>query len=360
MGISLAQVTHLQKLNNKVDSSSNHQAIAELELVCPKCKEEIEHSKTQFYCASCDISYPILFGIPDFRLRSDQYLSLEDERKKALRLYEKGKEATFIELLEFYYSITDDVPDDLSKRYITYNLNAPKQSQTILNALNPQYDYSLLDLGCGSGGTLEASSENYKTIVGVDIALRWLVIANKRLTEQGIEANLICADVENLPFKSSSFDHIIANDLIEHVYDISMTSREITNTLNDGGEIWLTATNRYFPGPNPSTRVWAIGLIPKFARTWLLKLIRGVDSLRFIHLVSPIEIKNYFKSSLQLTYFGPKTVSTDSNIDYPLQDQVLMRLYQFFVRFKDMKVVLFYCGPAFEMIFTKNKFTSKE
>ncbi len=61
-------------------------------------------------CAKCRQSYPILFGIPDFRLQGDRYLSLEDERAKASKLHAFAEDHDFRELVAFYYSITDDVP----------------------------------------------------------------------------------------------------------------------------------------------------------------------------------------------------------------------------------------------------------
>ena len=61
------------------------------EFVCPRCKGELAANSTSYRCDRCAITYPVLFGIPDFRLRSDRYLSLEDERAKARLLYEFGQ-----------------------------------------------------------------------------------------------------------------------------------------------------------------------------------------------------------------------------------------------------------------------------
>ena len=331
-----------------------------LELVCPKCKGKLRQSEMEYYCGKCDKTFPILFGIPDFRLRSDQYLSLEEERLKAQRLFDKSKNISFIELLEYYYSITDDVPKELAKRYIAYNLSAVKQGELILSKLDDDQCRSLIDVGCGAGGTLVAAGGHFEQIVGVDIALRWLVIAQKRLMELGINAQLICADVEKLPFKSSSCDLIVANDLLEHVHDVSKSSKELISTLGNNGKIWISASNRYFIGPNPSTRMWAIGFMPKSLRTWLLNTVRGVDSLRFIHLVSPYEIKKYFNPTLKLTHFGPKSIPDSLDADYPFIDQLLIKIYQVLQNVKLIKLVLFYAGPAFEMIFTKNKPTMRK
>ena len=56
--------------------------------MCPACRSAVEERDQGFGCRRCGREYPILFGIPDFRLRGDRYLSLEDERAKAGKLHD--------------------------------------------------------------------------------------------------------------------------------------------------------------------------------------------------------------------------------------------------------------------------------
>ncbi len=44
----------------------------------------------------------------------------------------------------------------------------------------------LLDLGCGSGSFLASVGASGRIVAGVDIALRWLIVARKRLDEEGL------------------------------------------------------------------------------------------------------------------------------------------------------------------------------
>src|SRR6516165_6502172 len=81
--------------------------------VCPRCKGALATEPSYYRCRCCGNSYPVLFGIPDFRARSDRYLSLEEERDKARRLFEFGEHASFRELVQYYYSITSDLPDSM-------------------------------------------------------------------------------------------------------------------------------------------------------------------------------------------------------------------------------------------------------
>ena len=91
-------------------SSETEQVTPETSFACPACKGGLDYSHDVYTCASCEQQYPVLFGIADFRLRSDRYLTLEQERDKARRLNEFAQTASFDELLAHYYEITDDVP----------------------------------------------------------------------------------------------------------------------------------------------------------------------------------------------------------------------------------------------------------
>ncbi|WP_144276111.1 methyltransferase domain-containing protein [Cycloclasticus zancles] len=329
-------------------------------LVCPKCKLGLNEMEQAYQCTACDMTFPVLFGIPDFRLRSDKYLTLQQERDKAERLFEKSKELSFNELVEFYYQITDDVPIELSRRYTAYVLNAPFQAGPLIDSLEPNKSTVLLDVGCGSGGLLQAANGIYVATIGVDIALRWLVIAKKRLDEAGVQSTLICADVENLPFKDKSIDHVVANDVLEHVYNINAALKEMSRQLKNNGKLWVSGSNRFFIGPNATTRLWGIGLFPKGIRTWLLVKIRGIDSLRYIHLISPLRIRKMLLGHFSLLNAGPKKVILSSTKNYPFQDRILISIYQKLTTFGPLRHLLFLLGPAFEMTFIKNNIKTKD
>ena len=165
---------------------------------------------------------------PHFRLRSDRYLSLEDERAKARRLYEFGQSASIEELVQFYYSLSDDLPHNMALRYQAATIAASERAQHIVRDLAPKPESDILvELGCGTGGLLVSAQGCYRAIYGVDIALRWLVVCKKRLQENNMTATLVCADVEALPFPSGRFTQAAAADLVEHVYDVDSTVREI-------------------------------------------------------------------------------------------------------------------------------------
>lgn len=257
-------------------------------LVCPQCQGALAESRDSFACSRCGRRYPVLFGIPDFRLDGDRYLSLAEERAKAQKLADRAGAATFEQLVDYYYSITDDVPPGLARAYAAYVHDAPSRAAMVLGRLGDAAPGGrLLDIGCGSGGLLLAARGRFAETVGVDIALRWLVICRKRLLDGGVPARLICADLHALPFAPAGFDCAVAMDVVEHTVDPDAAIAQISGQLKPGGRLWLSASNRFGIGPHPTVGLWGIGFLPAWLRTRLLRWRRGVDSLRNVTLVSP-------------------------------------------------------------------------
>tara|TARA_R110002111_G_scaffold77918_1_gene123673 strand:+ start:6922 stop:7953 length:1032 start_codon:yes stop_codon:yes gene_type:complete len=325
--------------------------------VCPQCRDRLTKQPDNYLCSDCKREYPIIFGIADFRIRSDPYLSLQEERAKAKRLATEI-EQSFSAMLDYYYEITDDVPPVLATRYKAYHYNGPKQARQSLARLGIASDDVVLDVGCGTGGALIAAAENCSHIYGMDIALRWLVICQQRLKEQGITATLVCADIEASPFPDEYFSKITATDLLENVYSVDKTLVALGRLLKADGKLWLAGSNKFCLGPHPSTRLWAIGYFPGKLRSRLVKRLRGVDSLRFINLISPGRIIRYAKRIGLYTHtLSPRMVALDEDGHYPAIDRLLIKTYVVVARLPLLRQLLIWVGPAFEMILRKSPYS---
>lgn len=325
--------------------------------VCPRCKGALGGELSCYRCDHCGSNYPILFGIPDFRIRSDRYLSLEEERDKARRLFEFAEHAPFTELVRYYYSITSDLPDNMARRYQASILAGTDRAKSILQELTPQGDSDLLvDIGCGTGGLLLAAQGKFRGIYGVDIALRWLVIAQKRLRENNAVAALVCADAEAMPFQSQSFAKAVAVDLIEHVYDVDNAIREIGEILRPRGVLWLSAVNRYCVGPHPLAGVWAVGFLPTSLRSRMLKKLKGIDLLRFANMVSPGEISRLLRRrGFVVLQVMPKRVDGVDVNAYSTLERNLIALYRSALGIPLFRRILLWIGPAFEIFCQKEE-----
>jgi SAM-dependent methyltransferase len=325
--------------------------------VCPRCKGALAEEASSYRCCQCENEYPVLFGIPDFRIRSDRYLSLEEERDKARRLFEFGEHAPFNELVRYYYSITFDLPDNMARRYQASILAGTERAKSILKELTPRGGSDVLvDIGCGTGGLLLAAQGRFSGIYGIDIALRWLVIAQKRLHENNAKATLVCADAEAMPFPQQSFATAVAVDLLEHVYDVDNTIGEIGEILKPDGVLWLSAVNRYCLGPHPLTGVWAIGYLPAGPRSWVLKKLKGIDLLRFANMVSAGEVCRKLRHrGFVALQASPKRVDGIDAHAYSKLERILIALYRSALRVPLFCRILLCIGPAFEIVCRKSE-----
>ena len=102
--------------------------------------------------------------------------------------------------------------------------------QAILNVhTNP----SVMDLGCGTGFNITYLHDlGYENITGVDFSSDALAYCSARnLTK------LICGDANHLPFHATSYEVILALDIIEHLEDDEKTLRDIFRVLKPGGSL---------------------------------------------------------------------------------------------------------------------------
>lgn len=322
--------------------------------VCPRCRSLVEPAGGGYRCSPCRQNFPILFGIPDFRLRGDQYLSIEDERAKAGRLHDYAQGHDFASLVEYYYSITDDVPDSLAAMFAAYVLNGQARSAQSLKALAPDGGRALLDLGCGSGGALIAGEASFEERTGVDIALRWLVIAQARLREARVNATLVCADAEALPFADNSFSHVLANDLLENTKSPMAVVACAAAVLDSGGRLYVASSNRWWIGPHPATGVWAAGFLPPRFRAALSERKHAVDVLRAVSFVSPVSVARMARAAeLCRLSAGPFVPEKGQLRRRPILFRAFAAGYSMLARVPVVRQAMLVAGPMFQTLFVK-------
>lgn len=137
----------------------------------------------------------------------------------------------------------------------------------IKSALFPYLGGKGLDVGCGNGElTFELSRlKKVKSMVGVDIARNAILLAKSKYPKITFEVG----SVSDLPFKNSTFDFVVASELVEHVLDTEVMFEEFNRVLKIGGRLMLTTVdfnflkkiiiavffwNKYFFPNNPHIR----------------------------------------------------------------------------------------------------------
>src|SRR3970040_570659 len=103
---------------------------------CPACGGALTADREAYRCPGCVRIYPIVFGIPDFRLAPDPYISFVEEYEKARVLAEEAERRSFEELVRFYWQMTPGVPPEAVARYTRYALDGERRARVYLNAVD--------------------------------------------------------------------------------------------------------------------------------------------------------------------------------------------------------------------------------
>lgn len=239
---------------------------------CPRCLEPLQtDDAAQLRCERCRTNYPIVFGIPDLRTGDDPYLSRADDLAAAAALDARASEMDFRSLLGSYYATNDKVPPAQVTLFTRGTIAAGERADATLSSWE-KHDAriasagapgaTLIDLGCGTAPLAIAARRRGWRAIGVDVGLRWLVLARERAREAGVDIPLICANVEVLPFADGSAVRAGGESILENAADPDRALHELARVLKHGGRLWLTTPNKYSLGPDPHLGVLAGGWWP--------------------------------------------------------------------------------------------------
>lgn len=311
---------------------------------CPRCKGELNRNAESYRCPACETTFPVVLGIPDFRLFPDPYISFEDDWRKGERLFDKASNCSFDELVEYYWEITPTTPAHLARNFIRYAREGVNRGEKVLEEIDRFYATAVrprqkqaLDLGCGTAGFLLASRHRFQKLMGIDIAFRWLIVARKRIEEAGAEnIDLLCCCAEFLPFREKRFDLVVASDLLEHCARPDAVFSEAHRVLNPGQAFYFSTTNRFTLTSEVHVKVWGVGFLP---RKWMGKFVRTIKGIPYNHIrsLSLFEIKRSLKKvSFQMCKIGAPAMNLTQSTSYSRAEKFQVALYN-----KVRKVPLF-------------------
>ncbi|MBY9012318.1 MAG: class I SAM-dependent methyltransferase [Candidatus Lokiarchaeota archaeon] len=109
-----------------------------------------------------------------------------------------------------------------------------------LNALGKvdclnEKNYLIADLGCGTGFSSEILVENGYRVIGIDILKDMISKAKikKSFLKRGRELELILADINHLPIRLASIDHMISISAYNFITQGKKLSGNISKTTNN-------------------------------------------------------------------------------------------------------------------------------
>ncbi|MFA5912613.1 MAG: methyltransferase domain-containing protein [Burkholderiales bacterium] len=115
----------------------------------------------------------------------------------------------------------------------TLDYHVPEMLSRAVRELAPPQQMDILDLGCGTGLCGVQLRELARRMVGVDLAPKMLELARAR----GCYAELVQAEIgQYLPTQArSSFDLVLAADVLIYIGDLDALMREVARVLRPGG-----------------------------------------------------------------------------------------------------------------------------
>jgi ubiquinone/menaquinone biosynthesis C-methylase UbiE len=189
----------------------------------------------------------------------------------------------------------------------------------------------VLDLGCGFGRHAYEAMRRGARVVACDLALPELTevrstayaMVQSGQVEPEIEYHAVSGDAQALPFPDSTFDRVIASEVLEHVPDDRRALAELVRVLKPGGTIAATV-----PSYLPERICWALsdeyhapaavgGHVRIYAKRDLESLMQVCGVLPFDH---------HRAHALHSPYWWLKCAVGIDNEDNPLVRQYLRLL----------------------------------
>jgi len=103
---------------------------------------------------------------------------------------------------------------------------------------------TFLEVGSGDGKlSLHFASAGY-SVTACDISDVAVLLTKQFAKQQKLKVNVEQCDVTKLPFKSASFDYIVAGAILEHLDDEEKALKEWSRVLKKGGRIFIVTPVR--------------------------------------------------------------------------------------------------------------------
>lgn len=127
----------------------------------------------------------------------------------------------------------------------------------VLNEMKPEGG-SLLDLGCSSGGFLEAVRSPRWTLCGIEMSQP---VAQRAESRSG--ATVFVGDILDAPYPAGSFDAITCFHVFEHLYEPVRVLERVSEWLRPGGVFYLMVPNIESVGARVFRSYWYALELPR-------------------------------------------------------------------------------------------------
>lgn len=123
----------------------------------------------------------------------------------------------------------------------------------------PKKNSNVLDLGTGTGTFALNAAMRGASVYALDISELMISKAKDKATKMGLDKKIkfVCADAENLPFKSNFFDIIYTASVPHDVNNFDKYLKEIHRVLKKNGTVYMNLYNFF----TPAGLYWIINIV---------------------------------------------------------------------------------------------------
>ncbi|MFC2006758.1 methyltransferase domain-containing protein [Chloroflexota bacterium] len=266
------------------------------DMVCPYCHNALSLQDSTIVCQSCNQSYPLIDGIPDFRQSDDYWCNVS--RGKMKELNEKSRQSgdwltTARELIPQYLGAIE--PFDRADAQFMW----PTTS-----------DSRILDAGSMWGGLTLPVAQHCREIYALDKTIETLAFLKIRAQQMGFtNVHAVASTVHHLPFPDGYFDMVILSGVLEWTaFDQEIVLedhwgkkrtdsaeyskdprqvqvdvlKEMRRVLKPGGHLYLAIENsigyQYLSGtPDDHVNIRYVSFLPRFLANVITKLKRNCE-----------------------------------------------------------------------------------
>ncbi len=327
---------------------------------CPVCGGGIVPAPGGLLCESCGHRYEEqIAGIADLRLSyPDPQLSRDEDARLARVLSDLAPDRDLAGLLDEHWRLVGKRPE-LAARFTAQELNARPRSEPVVDAIAAARGAAIgptdraLEIGCGTAALGAALARRGAHVVASDVALRWLVLARKRLEEEDADGvELVACAAEALPFAAECFDIVAASDVVEHVDDVEHFIAECARVLRPGGLLFLATPNRYSLGLEPHVRLWGVGYLPRRLAEPYVQAMRKT-SYSHVHLLSARSLSRLLeRNGFEVSIVPPPVPSASLGLYHGMELR-LAQVYNQAATWSAVKPLMLAAGPFFHVFARK-------
>ncbi|MEH0020859.1 MAG: methyltransferase domain-containing protein [Desulfobacter sp.] len=197
---------------------------------CPYCNGDLVFSNEGLNCRECQKAFPDNQGIPCLFCPNE---------------WEAAKEDITDTMQSFYEETPFPDYDDFDN---TGSLIEKARKSLFAKLLDDQIPTGtrILECGCGTGQLTNYLSIAYRTVVGTDMCLNSLKLANDFKQKNKLDrAHFFQMNLFRPFFKPESFDLVISNGVLHHTSDPRLAFQSISRLVKPGGYIMIGLYHKY-------------------------------------------------------------------------------------------------------------------